>query len=199
MTPEEWAGLALVCALGAMSPGPSLAFVLRNTIQGGRKRGLTTAIGHGIGIGLYAFAFVAVLSGILISFPSIEKTLRWTGVILLLVFGGLMLKSKPNNEEEQQDSLGENAFFAGFGLAFFNPKIAAWMVAVFSQFVQADATLATKFGMGILAFGLDAGWYAIVAVFFGGSIAKHLQSKSEIIDRLVGALLIAFGLYLALF
>jgi threonine/homoserine/homoserine lactone efflux protein len=199
MTPEEWAGLALVCALGAMSPGPSLAFVLRNTIQGGRKRGLTTAIGHGIGIGLYAFAFVAVLSGILISFPSIEKTLRWTGVILLLVFGGLMLKSKPNNEEEQQDSLGENAFLAGFGLAFFNPKIAAWMVAVYSQFVQANATLGTKFGMGVLAFGIDAGWYAIVAVFFGGSIAKHLQSKSEMIDRLVGVLLIAFGLYLALF
>ena len=46
MTPEEWAGLALVCALGAMSPGPSLAFVLRNTISGGRQRGLTTAIGH---------------------------------------------------------------------------------------------------------------------------------------------------------
>ena len=102
MTPEEWAGLALVCALGAMSPGPSLAFVLRNTINGGRQRGLTTAIGHGIGIGLYAIAFIAVLSGILDSFPSIESALRWTGVILLILFGTLMLKSKPSEEIEQE-------------------------------------------------------------------------------------------------
>tara|TARA_B100002051_G_C16733923_1_gene639960 strand:- start:147 stop:746 length:600 start_codon:yes stop_codon:yes gene_type:complete len=197
MTPEEWVGLAIVCALGAMSPGPSLAFVLRNTINGGRRRGLTTAVGHGIGIGVYAFAFVAVLSGILVSFPSVEQALRWMGVILLLLFGVLMLISKQNGEIEPQDSLGENAFLAGFSLAFFNPKIAAWMVAVYSQFVQANATLVTKFGMGVLAFGIDAGWYAIVAVFFGGSIAKHLQSKSEMIDRLVGGLLIGFGLYLA--
>ena len=198
MTPEEWAGLALVCALGAMSPGPSLAFVLRNTISGGRQRGLSTAIGHGIGIGLYAIAFIAVLSGILDSFPSIESALRWTGVILLILFGALMLKSQPTKEVEQEDALADNAFFAGFSLAFFNPKIAAWMVAVYSQFVHLNSSFATMIGMGVLAFGIDAGWYAIVAVFFGGSIAKNLQNKSQLIDRIVGSLLIFFGIYLAI-
>ena len=198
MTPEEWAGLALVCALGAMSPGPSLAFVLRNTISGGRQRGLSTAIGHGIGIGLYAIAFIAVLSGILDSFPSIESALRWTGVILLILFGALMLKSQPTKEVEQEDALSDNAFFAGFSLAFFNPKIAAWMVAVYSQFVHLNSSFATMIGMGVLAFGIDAGWYAIVAVFFGGSIAKNLQNKSQLIDRIVGSLLIFFGIYLAI-
>ena len=98
MTPEEWAGLALVCALGAMSPGPSLAFVLRNTISGGRQRGLTAAIGHGTGIGLYAIAFIAVLSEILDSFPSIESALRWTRGYTLLLFGTLMLRSKPSRQ-----------------------------------------------------------------------------------------------------
>ena len=198
MTPEEWAGLALVCALGAMSPGPSLAFVLRNTISGGRPRGLVTAIGHGIGIGLYAIAFIAVLSGVLDSFPSIESALRWTGVILLIIFGTLMLKSKPSKEIEQEDKLSDNAFFAGFSLAFFNPKIAAWMVAVYSQFVHLNSSFGTMIGMGVLAFGIDAGWYAIVAVFFGGSIAKNLQNKAQLIDRIVGSLLIFFGIYLAI-
>ena len=198
MTPEEWAGLALVCALGAMSPGPSLAFVLRNTISGGRQRGLTTAIGHGIGIGLYAIAFIAVLSGILDSFPSIESALRWTGVILLILFGALMLKSKPSEKIEQEDALSDNAFFAGFSLAFFNPQIAAWMVAVYSQFVHLNSSFGTMIGMGVLAFGIDAGWYAIVAVLFGGSIAKNLQNKAQLIDRIVGSLLIFFGIYLAI-
>ena len=47
-----------------------------------------------------------------------------------------MLKSKPSEKIEQEDALSDNAFFAGFSLAFFNPKIAAWMVAVYSQFVH---------------------------------------------------------------
>ena len=51
-------GMSLVCVMGAMSPGPSLAVVLRNTISGGRTQGVMTGIGHGIGFGIYAFIAV---------------------------------------------------------------------------------------------------------------------------------------------
>ena len=47
-------GMSLVSAMGAMSPGPSLAVVLRNTISGGRTQGIMTGVGHGIGFGIYA-------------------------------------------------------------------------------------------------------------------------------------------------
>ena len=55
MGPEEWAALAVVFMLGAMSPGPSLAVILSNTISGGRRQGIATGLGHGIGFGIYAF------------------------------------------------------------------------------------------------------------------------------------------------
>ena len=55
MEPSAWAALAIVFGLGAMSPGPSLAVVLRNTMTGGRRQGISTGIGHGIGFGIYAF------------------------------------------------------------------------------------------------------------------------------------------------
>ena len=55
MEPSAWAALAIVFALGAMSPGPSLAVVLRNTMTGGRSQGISTGIRHGIGFGIYAF------------------------------------------------------------------------------------------------------------------------------------------------
>jgi threonine/homoserine/homoserine lactone efflux protein len=42
-----------------MSPGPSLAVVLRNTMVGGRRQGVMTGIGHGIGFGVYAFLAAA--------------------------------------------------------------------------------------------------------------------------------------------
>ena len=43
-----------VCLLGAMSPGPSMAVVIHNAIFKGRYNGILTAIGHGIGIAIYA-------------------------------------------------------------------------------------------------------------------------------------------------
>ena len=50
--------ISFICAMGAISPGPSLAVVLRNTISGGRAGGIMTAIGHGIGFSVYAFVAV---------------------------------------------------------------------------------------------------------------------------------------------
>ena len=200
MTPEQWLGLATVCILGAMSPGPSLAFVMRNTMSGGRRIGLITAIGHGMGIGLYAFAFVALLSGMLAAIPSLESALRWTGIVLLIIFGGLLIRSSFRKEAEsivsEPDVMERNPFAAGFAIAFFNPKIAAWMVAVYSQFVEVDSSLLTMAGMGGLAFAIDATWYAVVAVLFSSTLATSLQNHALTVDRIVGALLILSGILL---
>ena len=49
-----WSQFAIVCIIGAMSPGPSLAVVIRNNINYNRLAGILTSIGHGLGIGVYA-------------------------------------------------------------------------------------------------------------------------------------------------
>ena len=43
----SWLALAAICVMGAISPGPSLALIIRNTVQGGQGHGVTTALGHG--------------------------------------------------------------------------------------------------------------------------------------------------------
>ena len=54
MTLITFAQIFTVCLLGAMSPGPSMAVVINNAIFKGRYNGILTAIGHGIGIAVYA-------------------------------------------------------------------------------------------------------------------------------------------------
>ena len=49
-----FAQVFIVCLLGAMSPGPSMAVVINNAIFKGRYNGIITSIGHGIGIAVYA-------------------------------------------------------------------------------------------------------------------------------------------------
>ena len=62
--------IALVCVLGAVSPGPSLAVIINNTIAGGRFQGMMAAVGHGIGVGIYASIAIAGL-GLIITKPEI--------------------------------------------------------------------------------------------------------------------------------
>ena len=50
MNITQWSQLIFICVLGAMSPGPSLAVILRNTISGSRTQGIMSGIGHGLGI-----------------------------------------------------------------------------------------------------------------------------------------------------
>ena len=55
-----WSQFALVCLLGAMSPGPSLAVIIRNSISFSRLSGIITSIGHGLGIGVYSTVTVTM-------------------------------------------------------------------------------------------------------------------------------------------
>ena len=54
MTFIFWLQFVAVCIVGAMSPVPSLALIIRNSVKFNRIAGILSAIGHGIGIGIYA-------------------------------------------------------------------------------------------------------------------------------------------------
>ena len=83
----SWLQIVIICALGAMSPGPSLAIVLRNTIKGGKKQGVLTGIGHGLGICIYAGLVVAGLTIVLVTNPQLKAVINYAGAILLVWLG----------------------------------------------------------------------------------------------------------------
>ena len=86
---KELIMLSFVCAMGAISPGPSLAVVIRNTISGGRFQGVMTGIGHGIGIGIYAFMAVMGLSSLLLNNEKLFMIFQIAGA---LYYFGLLVK-----------------------------------------------------------------------------------------------------------
>ena len=80
MNITQWSQLVLICIfLGAMSPGPSLAVILRNTISGGRKQGVMSGIGHGLGITFYAVVTVAGLVAIINTIPHFYSIAQLAG------------------------------------------------------------------------------------------------------------------------
>ena len=200
MEPSAWAALAIVFALGAMSPGPSLAVVLRNTMTGGRSQGIYTGIGHGIGFGIYAFLAALGIATALSANEHVEQVLRWGGVVILLWLGTTFLRHAMAERGDEQDQADQHApsdrigFIQGFSIALLNPKIMAWMLALYSPFIEADFPMETLIGMGLLGMSIDGAWYVTVAtVLTTGDRAERLKSNAHLIDGAMGALMFLFA------
>ena len=187
-------GVSFVCAMGAMSPGPSLAVVLRNTISGGRTQGVMTGVGHGIGFGIYAMLAVTGLSAILIADESKFELLQWGGAVVLLWLSYNMLTYQPSDNKEEHENSGRRGFVEGFMIAFLNPKILVFLVAVFSQFLDPQMTDMDRFLMALIAGLIDTVWYVLVAVFLSGTvIIDKLRANSTLIDRMIGSVLLVLA------
>jgi len=190
-------GLSFVCAIGAMSPGPSLAVVLRNTISGGRLQGIMTGVGHGIGFGIYALVAVTGLSALLLANESLFMLLQWGGALVLLWLSYNMLTYTPSDEEKEHESSGRQGFIEGFLISFLNPKILVFLVAIFSQFIDPNMTSLDRFFMALLAGIIDTTWYVLVAAVLAGTpLIDILRSNSVIIDRAIGLVLSLLALAL---
>ena len=200
MEPSAWAALAIVFALGAMSPGPSLAVVLRNTMTGGRSQVISTGIVHGIGFGIYAFLAALGIATALSANEHVEQVLRWGGVVILLWLGTTFLRHAMAERGDEQNQAEQHApsdrigFIQGFSIALLNPKIMAWMLALYSPFIEADFPMETLIGMGLLGMSIDGAWYVTVAtVLTTGDRAERLKSNAHLIDGAMGVLMFLFA------
>lgn len=198
MTLSSWLTVVMICSLGAVSPGPSLAVVVKNTLSGSRNNGLLTALGHGIGVGVYAFLCVTGLAILITGSPILFETFQILGALYLAWLGAKALKAgKPStlNEEGNHDDLHRSGFQSGFLIAFFNPKIALFFVALFSQVVSLDSSILEKSVYAATASVIDGLWYVIVALAFShGPWLNTLKKNSYWLDRVFGVLLIALAI-----
>jgi threonine/homoserine/homoserine lactone efflux protein len=75
--------VAAAILLGAMSPGPSFFVVARTAMARSRGRGVTAALGMGIGGGLFALAACIGLHVVLSAIPTLYRVLQIAGGALL--------------------------------------------------------------------------------------------------------------------
>ena len=182
-----------------MSPGPSLAVVLRNTLSGGRQQGIMTGLGHGIGFGVYAFLAAAGIATALSLHESTEIILKSGGIIILVWLGIVFVRHAiqgptETKQEINQGTQNRQGFGQGFLIALLNPKIMAWMLALYTPFIQTDTEITTLLGMGLLGMVIDGTWYVTVAtVLTTGNRIEKLKSLSHIIDGTMGILMFIFA------
>jgi len=193
MPVSQWWPLALVCLLGAMSPGPSLAVVVRHSITGGTRAGVICAFAHGFGIFLWAALMVSGLGALLLAQPTWFNGLRALGAVFLLYLGSgaLMAQRGASADTGQTNSGGGKAVREGLFMALSNPKVAVFFAALFSQFIQPDATVKPQLIIATTAAVIDALWYTVVAVLLSRPAwAGRFMHHGGLLERGFGVILI---------
>lgn len=191
-----WLSLAAVCAMGAMSPGPSLALVLRHTLGGGRLVGMTAALCHAGRVGAYALLTVLGLGALIAKSPALFQLITWAGPP---TWRGWVSRrcARVARGHAATGAVTSNARAAKEGLlvALGNPKLIIFFIALLSQFVTPDMSLLGKVLIVVTAMVIDGGWYVLVAVALSHSrVLPWLQQRAHWINRITGVLLLALAL-----
>lgn len=200
---QSWLQLVVICFLGAASPGPSLALVVNNSMAGGRVYGIGTSIGHGVGIGLWAFLTAIGIAELIMSRSVILLVLQSLGACLLIYIGfrTIIIKSNLLIQQKNFQPTSYVKIFRGasegFLASILNPKVALFFIAIFSHLVQSNSDWIEIGFMGITAALIDAFWYVFVALMLTRSgMIQIFQNRENIIRKVSGTLLILVAFYL---
>ena len=200
----SWGQIILICFLGAITPGPSLAVVVTNTINRGKICGSVTGISHAFGIVIWAMLTVVGLSTIILNYEVVLNIFQIIGACLILYIGyrTSITASKSVPSPKTLETLAPNrkltrAALEGFGISIMNPKIALFFLAIFSQFVNTDSNWVEIFIMGLTAGIIDGAWYTTVALVIGDNkMVSTISKRRSLILRASGILLALISIYL---
>lgn len=198
MSLEIFIQVAIICLIGAMSPGPSMLVVANNAIFKSKIDGFLTALGHGIGIGIYAFIAVVGLGTLISTQLLLFKILQFLSIIFLIYLGIKTLFLKKNLNLLEPKIYSKNiSLLQGLGISILNPKIIIWFIAIYSQFIVLKDDYFYNFVLIITAGVVDIVWYMLLTVLVTTKfVLNYLQKKINLLEKLIGILFIIIGFIL---
>ncbi|KPJ98539.1 MAG: hypothetical protein AMJ60_07870 [Desulfobacterales bacterium SG8_35] len=193
----SWLTLVGICAIGAMSPGPSLAVILQNRVQRSLSDALIASWAHAAGIFFWAMAASTTLGILFQRIPTVKNYLTLTGAAFLIYLAIKSWGSQESNDAVQNTQLPA-AWLTGFSISLLNPKIFVFFTALFSQFIPEGADFTTILGMATVAGLVDGTWYSFVSLLVGHmGLEKSLYRHRVLLNRAsAGFYLIIAGLSL---
>src|SRR5918992_3451138 len=197
----ELAPFLAVALVVICTPGPDTALTIRNTLLGGRRAGIFTALGVSTGQAIWTLAASAGIAALLVASEPAFRALKLVGAAYLVWLGLQTLWSavrrKARAEADPKRPVEpRRAWRQGLISNLGNPKMAAFFTSLLPQF--GDASFAAMFALGLLFCTLTFVWltaYAFVVAKAGDVLRRDRVRRA--IDAVMGAVLVAFGLRLA--
>jgi threonine/homoserine/homoserine lactone efflux protein len=188
-------GVALVLAV---TPGPDMALVLRNTLRGGRPAGLRTIAGTSVGLVGWALASAAGVAAVLAASTTVFTALKIAGGIYLVYLGVQTLRALRRNEPIERGNgrtLG-SPFRQGFVTNLLNPKLAVFFTTLLPQFISEDDPYVAKAVLLAVLFALIGLVWLVFYALVVSTVARSRRFRTTV-EAISGLVLTALGLRLA--
>lgn len=204
----SWLVLVGVFGAAVMSPGPDFVVSVRNSLLYGRRAGIFTAIGFGLGVAVHASYAVLGIGALIAHSLVLFNIIKYAGAAYLIYLGIQSLRSKGASAAAVEASLGAKvsggksdwaALRNGFMTNLLNPKATLFFVALFTQIIDPAMPPGIKALFGLTCSLMVMLWFMLVAVLMTRpAVRSRYVALSARIDRIFGVLLIGFGVKVAL-
>lgn len=202
-----WAFLG-VSLLVIITPGPDTALTIRNTLLGGRRGGICTALGVVTGQAVWASAASVGLVALLAASAPVFVAVRLAGAAYLMLLGAQALRgalwagspARPARDDPAPRRLAPVvALRQGVLSALGNPKLAVFFTSLLPQFMPPGGVTAPAMaGHGLVFCALTLLWltgYACVVAVAGDLLRRPAMRGA--LEGITGAVLIALGVRVA--
>ena len=192
----------MTALLLAVTPGPGIAYVVARTVAGGRREGLASCLGTGLGGLLHVAAAALGLSLLVARSATAFGLVKWLGAAYLVYLGlRLLLHSAPAAGVAPVAPRGARAALReGIVVEALNVKTALFFLAFLPQFVAPGEPLAPRLAvLGTVCVALNTG-VDVLAVFAAERLLRSdaaRAARARLLNRTSGAMLIGLGALLA--
>jgi threonine/homoserine/homoserine lactone efflux protein len=151
--------------LVAIVPGPGIFYVAARTLAGGRREGLASSLGLGIGGLVHVAAGAVGVSALVMASAAAFTALKLVGAVYLVWLGIKAWRDARILTPLDAPTVGSmRALRDGIMVEALNPKTAAFFLAFIPQFVDASQPVAAQFAaLGLISVGLNTSADIVVA------------------------------------
>ncbi|MGH3083334.1 MAG: LysE family translocator [Gaiellaceae bacterium] len=196
----ELAAFFAISALVIVTPGQDTALTIRNSLLGGRRAGVFTALGVSSGQAVWALATSIGIAALIVAFEPAFLALKLAGAAFLVYLGAQALTAAIRGQRTEHRSTGgtldgATALRQGLLSNLGNPKMAVFFTSLLPQFGSSFSVL---LALGLVFCLMTFTWLTVYAfaVAKAGDLLRRPAIKRAF-DAVLGAALVALGLRLA--
>jgi threonine/homoserine/homoserine lactone efflux protein len=195
---------ALLCLGMSLTPGPNMMYLVSRSICQGRRAGLVSLGGVGLGFLVYMLAAAFGITALLLAVPLAYDGLRLAGAAYLLYLAWQALRPGGRSPFQVRDlpvDSDRRLFAMGLVTNLLNPKAALMYLSLLPQFIDPARgnVLTQSLALGSLQIIISLSLNALIASA-AGTIATFLASRPAwmVVQRwLMGTALAGLGLRMA--
>jgi threonine/homoserine/homoserine lactone efflux protein len=188
-----------VAIMVIVTPGQDTALTVRNTLAGGRRAGVRTAVGVVCGQAVWALAASAGVAALLVASEPAFAALKLAGAAYLVYLGAQALlaaaRGRPGAAEHVERAAGGHRLRQGLLSNLGNPKMAVFFSSLLPQFGDSFPVL---LALGLLFCARTLTWlaaYAFALARAGDALRRPRVRRT--LDAVFGAALVGLGVRLA--